>query len=212
MREKLLKLLIVSVILLSTVYPITNVNAAPILNGNDLSLKKSILAGNYQEMNMTIDPYASIKTVHLNYKLVDQNMHLQLDLNVNSLYSDKATGIRRVFDLGNWELTSVLTVYRNGSYKINLDTSEGGSYDLSAGDFTVYAQDDQPPILERIYTNTNMIIHKQMGEVFLEVSDELSEIEEVNVSVCRRQVDFDTFCSFAFYTSAENNDFRFLIR
>lgn len=183
MREKLLKLLIVSVILLSTVYPLTNVNAAPILNGNDLSLKKSILAGNYQEMNMTIDPYASIKTVHLNYKLVDQNMHLQLDLNVASLYSDKATGIRRVFDLGNWELTSVLTVYRNGSYKINLDTSEGGSYDLSAGDFTVYAQDNQPPVLERIYTNTNMIIHNQMGEVFLEVSDELSEIEEVNVSV-----------------------------
>jgi len=36
--------------------------------------------------------------------------------------------------------------------------------------------------------------------------------EVVRKAGCRRQVDFDTFCSFAFYTSAENNDFRFLIR
>lgn len=31
-------------------------------------------------------------------------------------------------------------------------------------------------------------------------------------STCRRQIDFYTFGSFAFYTSAKSNDFRFLIR
>ena len=62
-------------------------------------------------------------------------------------------------------------------------------------------------------------LHNKELEVSLQIYENINSHYRINcfsnygsASGCRRQVDFDTFCSFAFYTSAENNDFRFLIR
>jgi hypothetical protein len=45
-----------------------------------------------------------------------------------------------------------------------------------------------------------------------EIKERLGIKEEKNQSFCRRQVEFYTFCSFSFYTSAEKMLFRFFIR
>ncbi|MEH7116855.1 Ig-like domain-containing protein [Neobacillus vireti] len=150
---------------------------------NSITVEKKDILGEgtvYQKITANMENPSTIQSLNINYKL-PSGSYTQYYMGNNGQGAFDGYAYVIGAEAGTWKVTSIFVNYTNGSFKVLEDLDEGGSYDLSGGDFTVYSSDTEGPILNSITVDSSRILAGNSLMVTVNAKDTLSDIQTVSL-------------------------------
>jgi hypothetical protein len=149
-----------------------------------ISVKKNILVPEWQTISISMEDSSLIQSLNINYQLAN-GMHTQYYMGRNNQGVFEGYAPTTYNDAGTTKVTSIFVNYRDGSFKVLEDIDEGGTYDLSAGDYTVHASDTTGPVFNGVSVNNTRVSTGNTLTVTVNAEDLLSGIQEVRLEYKR---------------------------
>ncbi|WHY66778.1 Ig-like domain-containing protein [Neobacillus sp. SuZ13] len=154
--------------------------------------KKNIIVPNWQKVIVTIKnsngmgyiggSFTGVKDMTVSYKL-PSGSYTQVHLSKDSSSDSSFYGYMSTYysETGEWTVANITEYFYNGGFRVYFDKSEGGSYELDGGNYTVYASDTAGPVFKSVSVDKSRILVGGSSTVTVEAEDILSGIQSVSL-------------------------------
>jgi hypothetical protein len=142
--------------------------------------KKDILVANEQKITVNLTDSSGVSYINVTYKQ-PSGSYTQYLLGQNGQGGFDGYAMAYGSE-GTMTVSSIIVNFSNGSYKYFEDIGQGGTYDLSGGDFTIHSSDTTGPVFNSVSVNTTQVVKDGSVIVTVNAEDMLSDIQSVELT------------------------------